>query len=77
MRRHRAGMQHPPRPVDHHGAVLRYLALHAFMLAAIKAWRRRSRTRRELRALSACELKDIGLSNWDQQHESAKWFWQR
>jgi len=70
-------MQHPHRPIDQHGAVLRAEALCALVLAAIKAWRRRSRTRRELRALSARELKDIGLSNWDQQHEGAKWFWQR
>jgi uncharacterized protein YjiS (DUF1127 family) len=77
MRGHHAGMQHPPHAVDHHGAVLRYLALHAFILSAIKTWQRRSRTRRELRALSERDLRDVGLNAYDRERESAKWFWQR
>jgi uncharacterized protein YjiS (DUF1127 family) len=69
-------MQHPHHAVDHHGAVRRFEALCSLVVAAIKAWRRRSRTRRELRALSERELRDVGLSDHERSREAAKWFWQ-
>jgi uncharacterized protein YjiS (DUF1127 family) len=70
-------MQIRPRAVDPEGASLRYRALRAFIMAAIAKWRRRSRTRRQLRALNDRELNDVGLSPEARQRESAKWFWQR
>jgi uncharacterized protein YjiS (DUF1127 family) len=67
----------PPRAVDPEGASLRYRALRAFVMEAIATWRRRSRTRRQLLALSERELRDVGLSAYERERESAKWFWQR
>jgi uncharacterized protein YjiS (DUF1127 family) len=70
-------MQLPLRAVDPEGALLRYQALRAFVVAAIAMWQRRSQTRRHLRALSEHRLRDVGLSGRQRQRESAKWFWQR
>ncbi len=55
----------------------RYQALRAFVIAGIARWRRRSQTRRHLRALSERDLRDVGLSAYERERESAKWFWQR
>jgi len=38
------------------------------------AWQRHT-TRDELRELTPCALKDIGLSRDDADQEGAKWFW--
>ena len=47
-------------------------------LAAIFAkWQRRAQTRRQLRALEAFRLADIGLSETMRRRECAKWFWQK
>jgi uncharacterized protein YjiS (DUF1127 family) len=65
------------RPYDPEGALFRYRVLRAFVAAAVARWRRRSTTRRELRRLGERDLRDIGLSTYDRERESAKWFWQR
>jgi uncharacterized protein YjiS (DUF1127 family) len=70
-------MQDLPRPFDPEGAALRWRALCAFVSAAMARWRRRSKTRRHLRALSERQLEDVALSDAQQRRESAKWFWQR
>ncbi|MDP1965248.1 MAG: DUF1127 domain-containing protein [Reyranella sp.] len=46
------------------------------VLAVLAIWRRRSRTRRQLAALEACALADIGLTRAQQRAEAGKWFWQ-
>ena len=39
------------------------------------AWRARLRQRELLAVMSERELRDIGLSHWDAQHEADKPFW--
>lgn len=39
-------------------------------------WRERVRQRAELAQLSACERRDIGVSDADVWAETEKWFWQ-
>ncbi len=39
-------------------------------------WLRRSRTRRDLRALEMYRLTDVGLSERQRAAECRKWFWQ-
>ena len=43
--------------------------------AMLAEWRRRARSRAELARLGAHELRDIGLTPADCQHECAKPFW--
>jgi uncharacterized protein YjiS (DUF1127 family) len=45
-------------------------------VAILRLWRTRSRTRRQLATLEACELADVGLSRADQVRECAKRFWE-
>jgi len=44
--------------------------------AVFTIWFRRARTRRQLRALEAHRLADIGLSEAQRRREGVKWFWQ-
>ena len=44
-------------------------------IALLATWRRRSRERVELLALTDRELRDIGLTRYDTLSESNKWFW--
>jgi len=44
-------------------------------IALIGMWRRRSRERRELAAMSGSALQDIGLTRWDARCEANKPFW--
>ncbi len=46
------------------------------VISAIGLWLRRSRTRRDLRALEMYRLTDIGLSERQRADECGKWFWQ-
>jgi uncharacterized protein YjiS (DUF1127 family) len=41
----------------------------------LRDWRWRARTRRQLARLDARELKDIGLTRYDQRFECDKPFW--
>jgi len=45
-------------------------------LAKARIWLRRIETRRQLHALDARRLEDIGLTERLRKHECAKWFWQ-
>lgn len=47
------------------------------VLATVFAWRERARQRRDLMALDARELRDIGLSRADAEAEGSKPFWRR
>jgi uncharacterized protein YjiS (DUF1127 family) len=47
----------------------------ARMASEIGEWRRRSRDRRALAALSDRSLRDIGLSRYDADWEASKPFW--
>lgn len=44
-------------------------------LATLALWRRRARSRRELRELDEHLLRDIGVSRGVAEHEAAKPFW--
>lgn len=44
-------------------------------IALIGIWRRRSRERRELAAMSARALQDIAMTPWDASYEANKPFW--
>jgi uncharacterized protein YjiS (DUF1127 family) len=46
------------------------------LVATLRLWRPRSRTRRQLATLDTRELADVGLSRADQAQECAKRFWQ-
>lgn len=61
------------RPLQAHAAPRR----HSFkeFVTVYKEWRRRARGRAELAALSEPELRDIGLTRYDAQHEIGKPFW--
>ena len=45
-------------------------------VAILRLWRARNRTRRQLAALEARELADVGLSRADQARECTKRFWE-
>jgi uncharacterized protein YjiS (DUF1127 family) len=45
------------------------------MASAVSEWRRRSRDRRELAAMSDRSLRDIGLTRYDATYEASKPFW--
>ena len=45
-------------------------------LAIVRAWSRRSTTRRRLGGLNARDLDDIGLTEYKRLRECARWFWQ-
>lgn len=49
--------------------------LHA-VLATLRLWHERSRTRRSLRELEMHRLADIGLTDHTRRREGGKWFWQ-
>jgi uncharacterized protein YjiS (DUF1127 family) len=70
-------MQYQSRAFHPDSALCRYRALCAFVGAALARWQRRRKTRRELLTLSERDLRDVGLSAYDRECESAKWFWQR
>ena len=44
-------------------------------IALIGIWRRRSRNRQELAAMSNRELQDIGITAWEARCEANKPFW--
>jgi uncharacterized protein YjiS (DUF1127 family) len=44
-------------------------------LASLRTWRRRLKTRRQLRKLDARLLDDVGVSEAERQQECAKRFW--
>ena len=46
------------------------------VLATLKQWRQRTRSRRELAGLDDYQLGDIGVSRSQAQFESGKRFWQ-
>ncbi|HEX2255279.1 MAG TPA: DUF1127 domain-containing protein [Afifellaceae bacterium] len=46
------------------------------LLDLLLAWLERSRSRERLATLDDRYLKDIGLSRYDVEHETRKWFWQ-
>jgi uncharacterized protein YjiS (DUF1127 family) len=46
------------------------------LIAWLVLWRRRHRTRRQLRELDRCGLDDVGIDASAQRREVAKWFWQ-
>jgi uncharacterized protein YjiS (DUF1127 family) len=46
------------------------------LLADIRVWPQRWRTRRQLRDLDARLMADAGISAEAGRHEGAKWFWQ-
>ena len=53
-------------------------ALHhvwARMASEIREWRRRSRDRRALAAMSDRSLRDVGLTRYDADWEASKPFW--
>jgi uncharacterized protein YjiS (DUF1127 family) len=53
-------------------------ALHhvwARMASEVREWRRRSRDRRALAAMSDRSLRDIGLTRYDADWEASKQFW--
>ena len=54
----------------------RLAGLVATILATLALWRFRNRTRRQLGALDARTLADLGLSPAQQGAEAGKWFWQ-
>lgn len=47
----------------------------ARMASEIREWRRRSRDRRALAAMSDRSLRDIGLTRYDADWEASKPFW--
>ena len=47
----------------------------ARMASELRTWRRRSRDRRELAAMSDHSLRDIGLTRYDAVWEASKPFW--
>lgn len=49
--------------------------LFANVLATLKEWRRRARSRQELAALSDRCLRDIGVTRYDADNEARKPFW--
>jgi uncharacterized protein YjiS (DUF1127 family) len=51
------------------------LAALRWIAAAIRLWRRRTRSRQQLRELNDHLLKDIGLSREAASYEAAKPFW--
>lgn len=53
----------------------RWRAALATIGASLRTWRRRSRSRRALEALSDHELRDIGLTRTHAWHEAQKPFW--
>jgi uncharacterized protein YjiS (DUF1127 family) len=57
---------------DRTGALLHVLARAA---SEIREWRRRSRDRRALAAMSDRSLRDIGLTRYDADWEASKPFW--
>ncbi len=46
------------------------------LVAILRRWRARFRTRRQLAALGVRELADVGLGRADQARECAKRFWE-
>ena len=57
---------------DHRG-VLHHLLVR--IGSEVGDWRRRSRDRRELAAMSDRSLRDIGLTRYDATYEASKPFW--
>jgi uncharacterized protein YjiS (DUF1127 family) len=53
----------------------RGLFLLQIIVNQLSEWRWRARTRRQLARLDARELKDIGLTRYDQSFECDKPFW--
>jgi uncharacterized protein YjiS (DUF1127 family) len=51
-------------------------AVVASALVLVRTWRKRSRTRRQLAAMSERELQDIGTCRAELANEAAKPFWQ-
>ncbi|HXW41142.1 MAG TPA: DUF1127 domain-containing protein [Xanthobacteraceae bacterium] len=45
------------------------------LIAVLREWRRRIRSRRELAAISERSLRDIGLTRYDADFETRKPFW--
>jgi uncharacterized protein YjiS (DUF1127 family) len=66
-----------PRPFSF-ADLCRYEASHVAKnwASRFSKWRRRARSRRELRQLSEIDLQDIGWSRTDAIAESVKPFWQ-
>jgi uncharacterized protein YjiS (DUF1127 family) len=54
---------------------VRWLRL-SLIVARVRTWRTRSRSRAGLRDLDERLLKDIGVSACDRTLETSKWFWQ-
>jgi uncharacterized protein YjiS (DUF1127 family) len=48
----------------------------AWTRGLLRLWRERVRQRVELTQLSACERRDLGVSDADVWAETEKWFWQ-
>jgi uncharacterized protein YjiS (DUF1127 family) len=57
-------------------AATRATALQS-VLALLRLWWRRARTRRHLAALDSARLADIGLSESERRNECEKPFWRR
>lgn len=60
------------RSLHRHGSALAVLEM---MLASVRVWRERRRTRRQLAAMSERELRDIGIYWSDIASEIGKPFW--
>ncbi len=53
------------------------IALFAALRWSISEWRRRARSRHELRAMTDLDLLDVGISRASADLEASKPFWQR
>lgn len=50
--------------------------LHSRVLALLKRWLRNQQQRSALRRLDDDQLRDVGISRDQAEHEAAKYFWQ-
>jgi uncharacterized protein YjiS (DUF1127 family) len=64
---------HKEKPERDRTSVLHHIL--ARMASEIREWRRRSRDRRALAAMSDRSLRDIGLTRYDADWEASKPFW--
>jgi uncharacterized protein YjiS (DUF1127 family) len=65
--------RYPPTTIP---AVAMRRSATAAIAAALRVWLRRQRTRRQLRALEARELCDMGIAERERRRECDKWPWQ-